>query len=324
MNLSAFLIEVQRNKTLYYIKNALRQMVPDAVLARQFENRLAALSKFSGEQIWERVNYYNSLETVTKPDPSAIMLSKIREIKAPSAYIFDSMEYTRYFPDYLKALFRFGDIVDVAETPAIQKSRPVSGDKRNAVLLNLDKKRHFLFIQDPFRFENKKEMLIGRGAVTQPHRIAFMNRYFGHPALNLGQVNRQGGNPAWIVPKMSIYEHLKYKFILSLEGNDVATNLKWIMSSNSVAVMARPKYETWFMEGSLVPNYHYIQIQDDYSDLLQVLDYYIAHPKETQQIAENANRYVQQFSNQQKEDLISLLVLEKYFYYTSQISTIRV
>ena len=32
-----------------------------------------------------------------------------------------------------------------------------------------------------------------------------------------------------------------------------------------VAVMPKPKYESWFMEGKLIPNYHYILIKDDYS-----------------------------------------------------------
>ena len=40
--------------------------------------------------------------------------------------------------------------------------------------------------------------------------------------------------------KVSIDYHLKHKFILCIEGNDVASNLKWVMSSNSVAVMPKP------------------------------------------------------------------------------------
>ena len=39
---------------------------------------------------------------------------------------------------------------------------------------------------------------------------------------------------------LTIREHLDYKFIMALEGNDVASNLKWVMSSNSIAVMTRP------------------------------------------------------------------------------------
>ena len=97
-----------------------------------------------------------------------------------------------------------------------------------------------------------------------------------------------------MTPKKTIREHLDYKFIMALEGNDVASNLKWVMSSNSIAVMTRPTCETWFMEGKLIPDYHYIEIKDDLSDLEEKLNYYIAHPAEAEQIVEHAHEYVSQ------------------------------
>jgi hypothetical protein len=78
------------------------------------------------------------------------------------------------------------------------------------------------------------------------------------------------------------------------------------MSSNCLAVMPLPKYETWFMEGTLIPNYHY------------VLNYYIEHTDEALNIIQNAHNYVDQFRNKKREDLISLLVLKKYFEKTGQ------
>ena len=98
----------------------------------------------------------------------------------------------------------------------------------------------------------------------------------------------------------------------------MATNLKWIMSSNSVAVMPRPTYETWFMEGRLVPDYHYIEIKADYSDLEERLHYYIAHPERAEAIIANAHRYVRQFRDRKREKLIALLVLDRYFRCTGQ------
>ncbi|GAA0758432.1 glycosyl transferase family 90 [Psychroflexus lacisalsi] len=123
----------------------------------------------------------------------------------------------------------------------------------------------------------------------------------------------------WIVSRMTIEEQLNYKFILSLEGNDVASNLKWVMSSNSLAVMPKPKFETWFIEGKLIPNFHYILIKDDYSDLEECLNYYIQNPEEALQINENAKAYVAQFQNKFNEDLLSLLVMKKYFKKTKQL-----
>lgn len=166
--------------------------------------------------------------------------------------------------------------------------------------------------------------MIGRSSISapnspQPHRFRVMGMYFNPPLCDLGQVNNAGGNPDWLKPKISIIDHLKYKFILSLEGNDVATNLKWIMSSNSIAVMPMPKYETWFMEGTLIPDFHFICIKKDYSDLAEKLQYYIDTPIEAQKIVTNSHAYVKQFLDHKLEDLISLLVLQKYFYYTKQL-----
>ena len=98
-----------------------------------------------------------------------------------------------------------------------------------------------------------------------------------------------------------------------MEGNDVASNLKWVMSSNSIAVMPKPKYETWFMEGKLKGNYHYIEIKEDYSDLEEKLTYYIEHTNEALEIVNNAHKFVDAFRDPNKEDLIALLVLKKYF-----------
>ncbi len=94
---------------------------------------------------------------------------------------------------------------------------------------------------------------------------------------------------------MTINEHLAYKFIMALEGNDVASNLKCIMSSNSIAVMPRPKYETWFMEGTLIPDYHYIEVKPDYSDVEEKINYYIANPDKAEAIIEHAHAYVEGF-----------------------------
>jgi RNase adaptor protein for sRNA GlmZ degradation len=88
--------------------------------------------------------------------------------------------------------------------------------------------------------------------------------------------------------------------------------------------MPAPKYENWFMEGRLIPDHHYIQIRDDYTDLEEKLQYYIEHTAKAQAIINTANAYVKQFFDKKQEDLISLLVLERYFYYTSQKDTLVV
>lgn len=72
------------------------------------------------------------------------------------------------------------------------------------------------------------------------------------------------------------------------------------------------------MEGPLQGGVHYIEIKDDYSDLEEKIRYYSTHPEEAKAIIRNAQAFVDQFRDKEREELISLLVLEKYFRHTRQ------
>lgn len=271
-----------------------------------------SLSTADLAEVERRVEYYNKINFPIENPPGST-IGDLLHPKTPKAYYFDAFEVAKYFPKIQRIDFRFGDVNTVLDRPAFTKSRPLGTDNGNNILLNLDKARHFVSVKDDLIFENKKDMLVGRAAVHQAHRIAFYERYFHSPLCDLGQVNKTGGNAAWIRPKLPISEHLKYKFILSLEGNDVATNLKWIMSSNSVAVSPPLKMESWYMEGTLVADEHFIGIKDDYSNLQEKLQYYLDRPAEANEIIANAKQHRSKFSNKNKELLISILVLRKYF-----------
>ena len=299
-------------KLLFYLKGYLNFFLP---ASKNYEQKINSLQKkLSTEQlqnVQERVDYY--CKSSFKQEIGSLKIKDLRKAKTPKSYYFDTYEYARYFDGNLLINYVFGDVTEVPEVPAIVKSRPVSENNQNSVLLNLDKARHFVFVKDHKTFCDKKDILIGRGAVYQTHRYDFYEKYFDHPLTDLGQVNKTGAKPElWYKPKISLEAHLDYKFILCLQGNDVATNLKWVMSSNSIAVMPKPTLETWFMEGKLVGGIHYIEIKSDYSDLEEQLNYYISHPEKCLEIIRNANAHCQQFYNTEIEDLCALRVLEKY------------
>src|SRR5688572_26293865 len=296
----------KNNKFIYYLQVLSRELLPAWLYRSRLNKQLASVRDYDRSYIMKRVNYYNKLKDCPLP-ASAVAISKFGIPKKQRAYYFDTYEYARYFGPKLKFAYRFGDVTYVPDEPSIIKSRPLHPDNTNSVALKLDKLRHFTYTNDQNEFSQKKDMLVGRGVVKQEHRIRFYEMYFNHPMCNLGQIN-QKKNLHWIKEKLTIEEHLTYKFILCIEGNDVASNLKWVMSSNSLAVMPAPRFETWFMEGTLIPNHHYVHIQDDYSDLEERLTYYIQHPAEALQIIQNANAYVNQFRDKKREDLISLLV----------------
>lgn len=292
-------------------------LLPNFFFRMRLQKRLGALKDFDQTFIKKRVNYYNKLSR-EHPLHNGTQISDFKITDKFKVYFFDTYEYVRYFSSQLKVNFLFGDITHVPEEPSIVKSRPIQGENQNSVILKLNKIRHYIFVDDKKAFESKRNILIGRAVVKLPPRIRFYEMYFNHPLCDLGQINKNK-NQHWIKNRLTIDEFLDYKFILCIEGYDVASNLKWVMSSNSLAVMPKPKFETWFMEGTLRPDYHYVLLKDDYSDLEEKLNYYINNPKAALEIIKNANNYANQFKDKKSEDLISLLVLEKYFFKTGQV-----
>ena len=278
--------------------------------------------------IRHRVNYYCKLDqkfTLKKISLCNNGHHKTHIIANKSAWFSDMNTTYRY--DFLKVLLLFprsfltastmGDVTFVPEVPSVVKSRPIRCENSNSVLLKLDSARHFKFINDTKAFESKKNRLVWRGVARQKHRKDFLERHFSNPLCDVAQVNSPGDLAYG--ERMSIEEQLNYKFILCIEGNDVATNLKWAMSSNSLCFMPKPKYETWFMEGQLKPGVHYVELADDYSDVDEKINYYSSHADEALHIINKAHQHVALFQDERREDLISMLVMEKYFHLSGQL-----
>lgn len=315
----------KNSKPKYFLMSYLRMCVPSCLLRRRLGHILRSVDvRADREYILDRVDYYNRLLPLssTERERWAAEASTTASMPRPrqKVYYFDSVLVARWFPSSARWVLLPGDITFVPDVPSITKSRPIvpmphdggRAANANSVVLNLNKVRHFIFVDDKKPFIEKKDMAVFRGKVNnKPIRLRFMERYASDSRVDAGAIDNV--RPEWLRPKMTIRDHLDYRYVMALEGNEVASNLKWIMSSNSIAVMPRPNYETWFMEGRLVPDYHYIEIKPDFSDLEERLDYYSSHPAEAQAIIDHAHEYVAQFMDRERERLISLLVMDKYF-----------
>lgn len=307
----------KNSKFLYFLQHVGCFFLPTAYYRTRLRKVLNSLEQRADKDyILRRVNYYNKLKKVTVLPSDAAQVKNFHLKGHHSTYFFDSYEFVRWFPPEKRWAYVFGDVITVPEEPSIVKSRPLGVDNTNSILLNMDKVRHFVFLNDQIPFTEKDDRIIFRGSIDgKPRRLDFVRKYQDHPMCDVGDIDFHKGYRH--VKALPLYAHLRYKFIMSLEGNDVASNLKWVMSSNSIAVMPQPTCETWFMEGTLRPDYHYIEIKPDYSDLIEKVTYYINHPDEAQKIIEHAHEYVRQFQDPQREELISLLVLNKYFNLTT-------
>lgn len=312
----------------YYVKGFSMLCVPRSFTIRQRESLLRqfdSLSVAAQENILHRVDYYCHMSSVQQlpGDASAIGDFTFQTKHCPSVYFFDSYEWLRFFPEHLKWQFAPGDITCTFDNPTIAKSRPIDIPLTdNSVLINMDKVRHFLFFKDPIAYEKKKSQVFFRGAVHgKPQRAQFFEHYFGHPLFDLKDTSSNSVYTENMRQRKetTIYHHLGYKYIMSLQGNDVASNLKWVMNSNSIAVSPKFTIESWFMEGQLKPNEHYIEIRPDFSDIEERIAYYNDHAAEAKDIIENAHAHCRQFQDPRIERLVSLMVMDKYFRMTGQM-----
>jgi len=307
-------------KLNYYTRNVTLRVMPRALFVARLPRLLDSLSDYSSEEILARVDYCNKLSELFFVDRAALPC-RLKDVQ--SAYYFDFQRHLRYFPSSVRYYFRFSDETCAPGRPTFLKTRCIAGPNSDSVLLNLDALRHFRFVDDKTAFESKKPVAVFRGACKQRHRQYFLEQTAGLSCTDIGDTRKQAARPEFRRQYLTMDEQLSYKFIISVEGNDVATNLKWIMSSNSLCFMRRPKFETWFMEGRLEPGRHYVLLRDDYSDLSEKIDYYTRNTGEALAIIRAAHDHVDRFKDRKKERLVFLLVMAKYFALSGQVDLRR-
>lgn len=300
----------------FYGRGIVRLCLPVALARRQRDRLLeqAKTHRDHAEIAW-RVDYYCKL--VQPFDASAA--PKVTEIdRSRSRYFIDLDKYAKGFGPDRRLNYLFGDICTVPDAPTIVKSRPISDANENSVILKLDQLRHFSWTPDPLSFCDKKASAVWRGTPLTEQRKVFVRAYYDHPDFDIGHSRHRVDNRP-PKPSLSHAEQKQYKFFISLEGNDVATNLKWAMASNMLVMAPRPEYETWFMEGLLEPDKHFVLLNDDLSDLEEKVAFYTAHPEEAERIIANAHDWIAMFSDPVKEGIISTLVLDMYFRLSGQL-----
>jgi hypothetical protein len=306
------------HKFRFYTRALADLLVPDWFWRRKRAKLMAEfrqLDEVSKAAIEQRITYYNRLSQPFDPGGEAVRKRDFSYRGQRSAYYLDFMRLIRCFPDDVRFRYQFGDLTTVPDTPSFVKSRPIASaaENANSVLLKLNQVRHYFMVSDRLAFRDKQPKAIWRGKASQPQRREFVKRYYGHPLCDVGCNHPESEGEPWHTGFMPASEQLAYRYIVSIEGNDVATNLKWILASNSLCLMRKPRYETWFMEGALEPGVHYVQLAEDHSDLDEKIRYYNDHPEEAETIIRNAKRHVAQFMEPEREFLISLLVMERYF-----------
>ena len=90
-----------------------------------------------------------------------------------------------------------------------------------------------------------------------------------------------------------VQDMLKYKGLIIIEGNDVASGLKWALLSQSVVLMAPPKHTSWAMEELLEPWVHYVPLENFGTDVETKMQWIIDNDSAAQRISKRASLWIE-------------------------------
>lgn len=224
------------------------------------------------------------------------------------------------FPLDIPCLTISADGVDNNNLPTLMKVRLINNNI-NAIIVPLSYKRHWIpmfnVIKTRIDWDKKINDVIYRGTLTgrTTQRLdfckLFYNKYDVGLLKNNGQFKEIDYN-RYLKNHMNVGDMIKYKYIISIEGNDKDSGLNWKLASNSVILMPPPIYESWLMEGRLQPYVHYVPLKPDFSDFEEILQWCKKNDNECKKIAENAFNFVSQFTNSETEHLIFDMIKNKY------------
>lgn len=244
------------------------------------------------------------------------------------------VDILRTLPSHLRSrhfLYTWGDNMLVRRLPGlVSKARPV--EDTHTVLFNLNPERHWGGLgrtaAADVPYASKRDSACWRGVpsglepagvrqgrfVAHGPRFELVRRWHRHRGtLDVGwSYLVHDPHPFWvpgvsrimsdsllgnasIKGKMSLEEMLQHKLLISVEGFDVASDLKWKLFSNSVVLMPPPTRVSWLMEDRLVPLLHYIPLHANLSDLGERVEWALAHPARCEAIARAATQWIEQF-----------------------------
>lgn len=228
------------------------------------------------------------------------------------------------------------DVMEVINIPCFTKNIIYEREINKGVILrcmNYSRHWHSYYNKTPdLPFEKKMDRIVWRGSTTgqenrKGNRFTLVKKWFNkNKDIDIGFTNITRKNKdmynIFMKPQMTIRQMLNYKYIISVEGNDKDSGINWKLNSNSLVLMPKPNVSSWLMETTLIPDYHYVLLKDDFSDLQEKLIWCKKNQKKCKEIIKNANNYMKKFSDEKYERFLEKCVIEEYlnFYNLNQTS----
>ena len=263
-----------------------------------------------------RLEFY--IGDIVKPEGSSMTINELKKGVYDSALkkilIRTGHQHKHFY-------FVSGDVEHVTSF-ALCKNR--CADSNTGVILRcLEYDRHWYnYYNRPadIPFDKKLNAVFWRGVTTgRPdragNRFDLVKRWYGKYDIAFSKiVQGRDDYKKYVKEERPITYFLKHKYIISVEGNDKDSGLNWKLNSNSLVLMARPRVTSWLMETTLIPDYHYVLLKDDFSDLEERLRWCKYNQEKCKEIISNANNFMKQFADVVAEEKLEVDVINNYIH----------
>ncbi|GMH77322.1 hypothetical protein TL16_g07367, partial [Triparma laevis f. inornata] len=217
----------------------------------------------------------------------------------------------------------FGDSIKPLSHPCLRKTRlsPTSG---SAIVFKQNFKRHWegvaeTLLSDTTEWSKKSDKAIWRGATTghpwpqkkdeEGNWAPRANLVQNIPKYDTSKIDVAVTRYVQNVPNLwgsgwgrTQWQLMGYKMLIMVEGNDVATGLKWALVSSCAVIMPKPRVVSWLMEDKLVPWVHYIPVEPNFEDLEEKVDWCLKNGEKCREIGHASRCFMMQFFDTQRED----------------------
>lgn len=212
------------------------------------------------------------------------------------------------------------DGYDNYNLPCFQKTRLINKHSNLSIINRLHESRHwgpFYNEKDNIIWDNKINKIIWRGAPTgNGDRIKFCDLYYEKYNVGLSCIFDHCEQYKYVVkPEITYKDFIKYKYIVSIEGNEKDSGSNWKLASNSVIIMKKPKFESWLMESKLEQWVHYVPLNDDFSNLDEIYQWCLNNDDKCKEIVKNANLFMDNFIDLKFERKLIDKIEYDYFKY---------
>jgi len=282
----------------------------------------------------ERINFYLGEKLVNKEFQDFEQKMSVNNLSSHDDIYDNKLKLLLIKTNNQNKFFDYchGDIEERHNTKVLTLCKNRCNGNSNSIILRcLEFFRHwdhYYMRPNDIPFENKKNIVFWRGTTTgQPNRhgnrFELVERWFnktnhidvGFSFICQGKENYQN----YVKGSCDINSFLEHKYILSVEGNDKDSGINWKLNSNSLVLMSKPRVTSWLMETTLIPDYHYVLLKDDFSDLEEKMNWCNNNQDKCKEIIQNANTFMSQFSDKEKEEQLEIDVINKYFELTEHL-----